>query len=102
MTEQDNSLSSQKLKADLSLETRDRQRIWHPYSQHGLNRSILPVVSAQGAYLHLEDGRKVIDGISSWWVNLHGHGNPQIAKAIQAQALKLDHVIFAGFTHDPA
>src|SRR5207237_4287810 len=55
-----------------------------------------------GVYLHLEDGRRIIDCISSWWVNLHGHANAVIAKAIYEQASLLEHVIFAGFTHDPA
>ncbi len=81
---------------------RDRKVIWHPYSQHGLNEPILPVVSARGAYLTLADGREVLDGTSSWWVNLHGHAHPEIAQAIFDQARKLEHVIFAGVTHEPA
>ncbi len=85
-----------------TLEERDASVIWHPYSQHGLKYPILPVVSAQGAYLYLEDGRKILDGISSWWVNLHGHAHPRIARAIAAQCEKMEHVIFAGFTHEPA
>jgi adenosylmethionine-8-amino-7-oxononanoate aminotransferase len=60
------------------------------------------VKSGKGAYLDLEDGTKVLDGISSWWVNLHGHSHPEIARAIYQQAQKLEHVIFSGFTHDPA
>lgn len=76
--------------------------IWHPYTQHGILRPILPVSSAQGAYLYLEDGTKLIDAISSWWVNIHGHGHPDIVQAIAEQAANLDHVIFAGFTHKPA
>jgi adenosylmethionine-8-amino-7-oxononanoate aminotransferase len=86
----------------LKLLQRDRSLIWHPYSQHGLNQELLPVVSAQGAYLKLADQREILDGISSWWVNIHGHGHPEIAKAIYDQAKTLDHVIFAGFTHHPA
>ncbi len=62
----------------------------------------LKVKSGHGVYLELEDGRQIIDCISSWWVNLHGHANPIIAQAIYEQAQKLEHVIFAGFTHDPA
>jgi adenosylmethionine-8-amino-7-oxononanoate aminotransferase len=80
----------------------DREIVWHPYSQHGLNEPILPVVSGRGAYLRLGDGREVIDGISSWWVNLHGHSHPEVAAAIARQAHQLEHVIFAGFTHQPA
>lgn len=86
----------------MSLQEKDRQFLWHPYSQHGLNREILPVVAAEGAYLELADGKKILDGISSWWVNIHGHGHPEIASAIHEQALRLDHVIFSGFTHQPA
>lgn len=62
----------------------------------------LLVRHGKGAHLELEDGRKIVDCISSWWVNLHGHGNADIAKAIYDQALELEHVIFAGFTHSPA
>lgn len=62
----------------------------------------LPVRKAYGSFIELEDGRKIIDCISSWWVTLHGHGNEKIAKAIHDQALELEHVIFAGFTHEPA
>lgn len=85
--------------------SRDRRVIWHPYSQHGLRELVLPVLSARGSRLTVWDGeraREVIDGISSWWVNLHGHSHPVIAEAIHAQARALEHVIFAGFTHEPA
>jgi adenosylmethionine---8-amino-7-oxononanoate aminotransferase len=60
------------------------------------------VKSAQGVWLELESGQKIIDCISSWWVNLHGHGHPAIAEAIYQQALKLEQVIFSGFSHEPA
>lgn len=62
----------------------------------------LPVRRAEGAFLELEDGRRIVDCISSWWVTLHGHGNRAIADAIHEQAKTLEHVIFAGFTHQPA
>jgi adenosylmethionine-8-amino-7-oxononanoate aminotransferase len=62
----------------------------------------LPVRRAEGAFLELEDGRRIVDCISSWWVTLHGHGNREIADAIYEQAQRLEHVIFAGFTHEPA
>jgi adenosylmethionine---8-amino-7-oxononanoate aminotransferase len=81
---------------------RDRELLWHPYTQHGLRREILPVSSAQGAWLELEGGHRVLDAISSWWVNVHGHSHPAIVRAIQEQAARLEHVIFAGFTHEPA
>ena len=62
----------------------------------------IPVVSGSGSLLFTEDGNSYIDAISSWWVNLHGHAHPYIAEKIYQQALKLEHVIFAGFTHEPA
>jgi adenosylmethionine-8-amino-7-oxononanoate aminotransferase len=76
--------------------------IWHPYSSLMPTLPNLPVEGAKGAHIHLSDGRTIIDGVSSWWVNLHGHGHPVLAEAIYKQALVLEHVIFAGFTHKPA
>ncbi|MEM7651093.1 MAG: adenosylmethionine--8-amino-7-oxononanoate transaminase [Pseudomonadota bacterium] len=76
--------------------------IWHPMTQHKVFGPALHVDSAEGAYLHMRGGRRVIDGISSWWVNTHGHCHPKIVEAVRAQAGKLEQVIFAGFTHDPA
>lgn len=77
-------------------------RIWHPFTNLTLDPTPLRVVRAEGVYLYTDDGSKILDGISSWWVNLHGHGNPRIAAAIAEQARKMEHVIFAGFTHDAA
>ncbi|MFH1157777.1 MAG: adenosylmethionine--8-amino-7-oxononanoate transaminase [Pseudomonadota bacterium] len=77
-------------------------RIWHPFTQHALADPPIPVAKAERAYLYTKDGRRIIDAISSWWVNTHGHCHPHIVKAVQEQAAKLDQVIFAGFTHDPA
>lgn len=80
----------------------DLHHIWHPYTPLlGMPDPIL-VESAKGIFLNTADGRKIIDGISSWWVNLHGHSHPLIAEAIHTQAKTLEHVIFAGFTHEPA
>ena len=62
----------------------------------------MQVERAEGVYLYTNDGKKIVDGISSWWVNLHGHANPRIAAAIAEQARKLEHVILAGFTHEAA
>lgn len=76
--------------------------IWHPFTQHGLNEPIPKVVRAEGAILHTEDGRRIVDAISSWWVTTHGHCHPRIMAAIRDQAEKLDQIIFAGWTHDPA
>ncbi|MBZ5702365.1 MAG: adenosylmethionine--8-amino-7-oxononanoate transaminase [Acidobacteriia bacterium] len=77
-------------------------RIWHPFTQAALDAPPLRVVRGEGAHLILDDGGRVVDAISSWWVNIHGHGNPRIAAAIAAQARKLEQVILAGFTHDAA
>ena len=77
-------------------------KIWHPYTQEATEPPPIPIDQGKGAYLYTRDGRRLIDGISSWWVNLHGHGHPLIAAAIAAQACKLEHVIFAGFTHEAA
>lgn len=76
--------------------------VWHPFTQHGLNEPIPLVVRAEGAALYTEDGQRVIDAISSWWVTTHGHAHPRIAAAIAEQASRLDQIIFAGWTHEPA
>ena len=79
----------------------DRAHIWHPWTQMA-KRAPIPIISGQGVYLHAADNRTYLDGISSWWVNLHGHGHPYIAAKIAEQALQLEQVIFADFTHDKA
>jgi adenosylmethionine-8-amino-7-oxononanoate aminotransferase len=76
--------------------------IWHPFTNGALDPAPLLVQRAEGVHLYTADGRKIIDAISSWWVNLHGHANPRIAAAIAEQARKLEHVILAGFTHEAA
>jgi adenosylmethionine---8-amino-7-oxononanoate aminotransferase len=80
----------------------DLAHVWHPYTQHGLSPHAVPIVRARGALLYEAGGRPIIDAISSWWVTLHGHAHPVIAAAIAAQAERLEQVIFAGFTHEPA
>jgi adenosylmethionine-8-amino-7-oxononanoate aminotransferase len=80
----------------------DEQFVWHPYTQMQLVPRSVGVVRGEGPYLYLADGRRIFDGISSWWVTLHGHAHPKIARAIAEQAAKLEQVIFAGFTHEPA
>jgi adenosylmethionine---8-amino-7-oxononanoate aminotransferase len=79
-----------------------RSPVWHPFTQHGLNEPVPLVTHAEGAVLHTADGRRVIDATSSWWVTTHGHRNPRIMAAIRAQTEKLDQLIFAGWTHEPA
>jgi adenosylmethionine-8-amino-7-oxononanoate aminotransferase len=77
-------------------------RIWHPFTNSALDPAPIEIESAEGVWLRAKDGQKIIDAVSSWWVNLHGHANPRIAAAIAEQARKMEHVILAGFTHRPA
>ncbi len=76
--------------------------VWHPFTQHGLGEPIPTVVRAEGAALYTADGRRVVDAISSWWVTTHGHREPRIMAAIADQSAKMDQIIFAGWTHEPA
>lgn len=76
--------------------------LWRPYTQHATADAPLFVERARGATLYARGGRRLFDAISSWWVNLHGHGHPRIAEAVARQAASLEHVIFAQFTHEPA
>jgi len=85
-----------------NLITRDQRHLWHPYTQMMLAPPPLPIVRGQGVYLYTEDGRKILDGISSWWVNIHGHSHPRLNAALARQAGELEHVLFAGCTHRPA
>ncbi|MDI7776642.1 adenosylmethionine--8-amino-7-oxononanoate transaminase [Asticcacaulis sp. EMRT-3] len=76
--------------------------LWHPFTQHALMPEQVFIDRAEGAYLYDRSGKRIIDAISSWWVNIHGHNHPKIVSAVQAQAAQLDQIIFAGFTHAPA
>lgn len=73
--------------------------IWHPFTRQDVDPAPLRITGAKGAYLYTDDGRQLIDAISSWWVNLHGHCHPRITDAIARQAGQLDHVLLAGFSH---
>jgi adenosylmethionine---8-amino-7-oxononanoate aminotransferase len=84
------------------LSYRDHAVLWHPFTQMQTAPLPIPIVRAEGAVLYTEDGREIIDMISSWWVNLHGHSHPHIAARVGEQLRTLEHVIFAGFTHEPA
>lgn len=86
----------------MTLSERDRKCIWHPFTQERTAPLPIAIEKAVGSYLYDEKGAAYLDLISSWWVNLHGHGHPDIAKAIYDQARQLEHVIFARFTHEPA
>lgn len=84
-----------------SLAERDAAHLWHPYTQMLTRPAPLPVVRGEGVYLYLEDGRRLLDGTSSWWVNIHGHSHPVLNEALARQARELEHVIFANCTHRP-
>ena len=77
-------------------------RIWHPFTQHGLEHEMIEIARAEGAWLETATGQRIFDAISSWWVVTHGHRHPKIIAAIQRQTEQHDQVIFAGFTHAPA
>jgi adenosylmethionine---8-amino-7-oxononanoate aminotransferase len=86
----------------MSITSKDQQYIWHPFTRQKDMAAPLAIVKGKGTLLFDEKGTSYIDAISSWWVNLHGHGHPYIAEKIYHQALELEQVIFAGFTHRPA
>lgn len=75
-------------------------QVWHPFTQEALDPPPLRITRAEGVYLYTADGQPIIDAISSWWVNLHGHCHPAIVSAISKQISEVDHVLLAGFTHD--
>lgn len=86
----------------MNLVERDARTIWHPYTQQHHSKPPLPITYGKGAHLYSEDGSRYIDAVSSWWVTLHGHSHPYIVEKVIVQLKKLDQVIFAGFTHEPA
>jgi adenosylmethionine-8-amino-7-oxononanoate aminotransferase len=81
---------------------RDRRAVWHPYTSLGDPDAPLVAVAAQDEFLTLADGRRVVDGISSWWTILHGHRHPTLMAALRRASADFDHVHFAGVTHPPA
>lgn len=85
-----------------SLAERDSAVIWHPYTQMQNASPAIPIVRGEGIYLIAEDGKRYLDAVSSWWVNIHGHAHPYIAQQVEKQLKTLEHVIFAGFTHPGA
>ena len=86
----------------MNLSEKDFDLIWHPYT-HQKNRPLsIPIVKGKKTLLYDDKGNSYIDAISSWWVTIHGHGHKYIAKKLHKQARKLEQVIFAGFTHEPA
>lgn len=86
----------------LTLKQRDQAVNWHPYTQMKTAKDSVPIVRGEGAYIFDENNKRYIDAVSSWWVTLHGHAHPYIAKKVNEQLHTLEQVIFAGFTHRPA
>jgi adenosylmethionine-8-amino-7-oxononanoate aminotransferase len=76
--------------------------VWRPYTQHALQGDVISIARAEGAWLETKEGTRVLDAISSWWVITHGHRHPKIMQAIREQTERLDQIIFAGYTHEPA
>ncbi|MBG0803113.1 adenosylmethionine--8-amino-7-oxononanoate transaminase [Methylocystis sp. H4A] len=76
--------------------------VWRPFTQHALQPGAFKIARAEGAWLEAEDGARFLDAISSWWVITHGHRHPAIMQAIREETERLDQIIFAGFTHEPA
>ena len=86
----------------MSLTEKDSQYLWHPYTQHKTASAPIAITKGKGAILWDENGKEYIDAIASWWVNPYGHSNTFIADAIYKQLTTLEHVLFGGFTHEPA
>ncbi len=86
------------------LARRDLARVWHPCTQMKDHEwlPMIPIARGEGVWLYDADGRRYLDAISSWWVNLFGHANPRIGAAVAEQLGRLEHVMLAGFTHQPA
>src|SRR6202790_56023 len=76
--------------------------LWHPFTHEGADPAPLIIRGGKGVVLETQDGRQILDAISSWWVILHGHSHPAIAAAGAVEGARLEHVLFAGFSHEPA
>jgi adenosylmethionine---8-amino-7-oxononanoate aminotransferase len=90
------------MSTDKTLAQRDAMHLWHPYTQHKTAPAPIAIARAEGAKVWDENGKEYIDAIASWWVNPYGHSNKYIADAIYKQLTTLEHVLFGGFTHEPA
>jgi adenosylmethionine---8-amino-7-oxononanoate aminotransferase len=86
----------------MTIQERDKNVVWHPFTQIKTAPAPITIVRGEGACFYDDQGKRYIDGIASWWVNIHGHAHPYLAKKISEQLNKLEHAIFSGFTHEPA
>lgn len=86
----------------MTLQERDKKHLWHPLTQHQLHPNHLAITKAKGALLFDDKGNTYIDGIASWYTCMYGHCNAHITRRVSDQMQQLDHVVFAGFTHEPA
>ncbi|WP_338408181.1 adenosylmethionine--8-amino-7-oxononanoate transaminase [uncultured Flavobacterium sp.] len=86
----------------MNLSERDQKHLWHPYTQHKTSSPPIAIIKGEGALLWDDSNKEYIDAIASWWVNPYGHSNKFIADAIYKQLTTLEHVLFGGFTHEPA
>ncbi len=88
--------------SNLDIQQKDKQFVWHPFTHLKYVEAPVHIVRGEGAYFYDNDGNKLLDAISSWWVNLHGHCHPYISQKVADQLHLLEHAIFSSFTHEPA